>query len=84
MLEVIKGFIWDGPSGPTYDSPSSMRASLIHDVLYSLISKGVLPKDYRKAADREFRRIAIEDDMWRWRAWVWYYSLRVFGGFAVR
>ena len=31
-LIVNKGFAWDGASGPTFDSRSSMRPSLVHDV----------------------------------------------------
>ena len=34
LLIIRPGYAWDGPSGPTFDTPSFMRGSLIHDVLY--------------------------------------------------
>ena len=79
LLTVSKGFKWDGPSGPTYDTPNSMRASLAHDVLYILIMEGHIPMHMRKQADQELRRIALEDGMHPFRAWYWYRSLRMFG-----
>jgi hypothetical protein len=30
-LTIRAGYAWDGASGPTYDSKSSMRGSLVHD-----------------------------------------------------
>ena len=32
-LTIEKGYAWDGPSGPTFDSLNFMRDSLVHDVL---------------------------------------------------
>ena len=29
-----RGYAWDGPSGPTIDTPDAMPASLVHDGLY--------------------------------------------------
>ena len=84
LMKIWKGFVWDGPSGPTYDSPDSMRASLVHDVFYDMIRKGHLPKGARKLADQELRRIAIQDGMWRWRANLWYQMLRRFGTSSAR
>ena len=84
LLLIKKGFVWDGPSGPTYDSPDSMRASLVHDVFYDMIRKGHLPKGARKLADQELRRIAIADGMWHWRANFWYQMLRHFGAGSAR
>ena len=84
LLLIKKGFVWDGPSGPTYDSPDSMRASLVHDVFYDMIRKGRLPKGARKLADQELRRIAIADGMWHWRANLWYQMVRHFGAGSAR
>ena len=36
MLIIKKGYAWDGPSGPTIDTPNFMRGSLVHDALYQL------------------------------------------------
>ena len=30
-LTILSGYAWDGPSGPTIDTKSSIRGSLIHD-----------------------------------------------------
>ncbi len=63
---------WDGPSGPTVDTENSMRASLVHDVLYQAMREGGLPQEARAWADREFRRILKADSMWWPRQWCWW------------
>ena len=37
LLTINKGYAWDGPSGPTIDTKSFMRGSLVHDALYQLM-----------------------------------------------
>lgn len=76
QLVVNLGYAWDGASGPTWDSPSSMLASLFHDALYQLIREGFLPRSVRQGADEVLRDVAIDEGMWRWRAWAWYYAVR--------
>ncbi len=83
-LRIKKGYCWDGPSGPTIDTKSFMRGSLVHDVLYQLIREGHLPKTARQPADELLRQHCIEDGMSRFRAWYVYKSLRLFGGRAAR
>ena len=73
------GYAWDGASGPTIDTKSSMRASLIHDILYQAMGLGLLDRSFREQADRELRKICIEDGMWHWRAEAWYLAVRKFG-----
>jgi len=82
VLFIRKGYAWDGPSGPTIDTKSSMRASLIHDALYQLMREGHLGGYYRGAADEELYRLCIEDGMWKWRAWLWRREVKKFAGFA--
>lgn len=60
-LHILRGYAWDGPSGPCPDLPSLMPASLVHDVFYQLMRKGLLPPESRAIADKEFGRIAEED-----------------------
>lgn len=71
-LIVFSGYAWDGPSGPTIDTKSSMRASLLHDALYQLIRQGALSAHARPMADLEFHRYLLKDNMWKWRAAIWY------------
>ena len=81
-LIIKKGYAWDGPSGPTIDTPSFMRGSLVHDALYQLLRMQKIGSNYRKEADEEIRRMCLEDGMWRLRAWYVYRALRKGGGFA--
>ena len=72
-LVVNKGFAWDGASGPTFDSRSSMRPSLIHDVFCVAMRDGRL--SYEKWQDKVnalFKDQCIEDGMWVWRAGLWH------------
>lgn len=79
-INIKKGYAWDGPSGPTIDTKSFMRGSLVHDALYQLMREGYLDyKKYRKLADQELRRICLEDGMSKFRAWYVYRFVRLFG-----
>lgn len=80
LLSIEKGYAWDGPSGPTVDTPSFMRGSLIHDSLYQLIREGNLSEEDREAADLELHRICLEDGMSRLRAWWVWRGVRLGGG----
>lgn len=79
MMIVREGYAWDGASGPTFDTPNSMRASLIHDVLYQAIRDIYLPPSCKDQADRELHRACIEDGMHKKRADVWYDGVHLFG-----
>ena len=79
-LKIIKGYAWDGPSGPTVDTLNFMRGSLVHDALYQLMRAGKLDKEiHRKPADRLLRQMCKEDGMSSARAWWVFKGLR-FGG----
>ena len=41
-MTIRSGYAWDGASGPTWDSPSTMRGSLVHDCWYQLFREGTL------------------------------------------
>ncbi len=79
-LYFRKGYAWDGASGPTIDTPDSMRASLAHDGLYQLIAEKLLPESFRRKADVIFRRLLKEDGMWWLRRRAWFRAVREFGG----
>lgn len=79
-LTIKKGYAWDGPSGPTIDTKTFMRGSLVHDALYQLMRAGHLDyKLHRKLADRLLRRICLQDGMLAFRAWYVYKTVRIFG-----
>lgn len=71
-LTIREGYAWDGCSGPTIDTPSTMRGGLVHDALYQLIRLGKIDKGWRDLADDTFRWLLIDDGMWRWRAWLYW------------
>ena len=75
-LEIMEGYNWDGPSGPTFDTKNFMRPSLVHDALYQLMREGHLQggnSPTRKTIDKLLQRQCIEDGMSRVRAW-WVYK----------
>jgi hypothetical protein len=83
-LTLRRGYAWDGPSGPTIDSKSFMRGSLVHDACYQLIREKLLPGRKRKPADVLLWLICLEDGMSRARADYVYHAVRVFGGASAR
>lgn len=79
-LTIKRGYAWDGPSGPTFDTLNFMRGALVHDALYQLMREGHLDRAiYREVADRLLQTICLEDGMWKARAWLVYQGVRRFG-----
>ncbi len=78
-LTIAEGYAWDGPSGPTIDTLTFMRGSLVHDALYQLMRESYLEhRVNRQAADRILQKICKEDGMWSLRAWLVYQGVRLF------
>lgn len=69
VLRIREGYCWDGPSGPSVDTASFMRGSLVHDALYQLMREGRLPLSLRGAADDLLQLHCREDGMSWLRAW---------------
>jgi hypothetical protein len=82
-LVIHTGYAWDGASGPTIDTETSKRGSLVHDALYQLIREGLLPRAAKDATDLEFRDLCIDDGMWEWRAKLWCWAVDQFGWAAL-
>ncbi len=82
MLVIKKGYAWDGPSGPTIDTPSFMRGSLVHDTLYQLLRNEFIDEKWRGEADKELRSMCREDRMSKIRAWWTYVAVRKWGKVA--
>lgn len=83
-LRIREGYRYDGPSGPTIDTPNFMRGALVHDALYQLMREGDLDLRFRKQADELMRTICVEDGMSRFRARYAYIALRMFGESSAR
>lgn len=89
-LWIDEGFTWDGASGPTWDTKSSIYGSCVHDALYAWIRND--PRFYkndeqtpaaiewRKYADAMLYKCLVNGGMWRIRARMWYRAVRRFGG----
>lgn len=84
LLFIKKGYAWDGASGPTFDTVSSMRGSLIHDCIYQMIRLGKISPEYRKHADALLEKLCLEDGMWKVRATLWERGVRWFAGLWCR
>ena len=78
LLTISKGYAWDGPSGPTIDTKTFMRGSLVHDALYQLMRMKLLPLSNKDYADRTLQQICKDDGMCRFRAWYVYWGVRFF------
>jgi hypothetical protein len=83
VMVLSAGYAWDGPSGPTIDTKTFMRGSLIHDALYQLLRERVVRVEHlheaRQYADELLREICLEDGMNRFRAWYVFWAVRYFG-----
>ena len=81
VLTIRKSYAWDGPSGPTIDTRSFMRGSLVHDALYQLMRLSALDyKIYRKRSDEILKEICLEDGMCSFRAWYVYQAVQLLAG----
>jgi len=80
LLVLKKGFASDGASGPTFDTPSSMRGAFVHDALYELMRKGLIPRSFRSEADVIIEELCVIDKMFAYRAKLWHKLLYWFGG----
>lgn len=79
FLSIMRGYAWDGPSGPMPDTKDAMRGSLVHDALYQLIREGHLDGRYRDVADKKLREICLEDGMSHPTAELLYQAVHIFG-----
>ena len=80
-ITVKAGYSWDGPSGPTHDDETNIRASLFHDIWYQALNEGLIPRNFwtRRAGDKMFLRILKEDGMSLFRRTGYFYAVRGFG-----
>lgn len=92
-LVLKAGYRWDGASGPTIDTISTIRASAIHDAIYQMIREKKLSRDFKAAGDKELGIVMREDyhpKNWfqRWwsgvRASYYEQAVGMFGWVALR
>ena len=77
-LHIKAGYAWDGASGPTFDTKSSMRASLVHDCFCQAAKDRRIDYDrYSPLYNALFYNICIEDNMFRIRATIWYMGVTI-------
>lgn len=78
-LTIRRGYAWDGPSGPTWDTKSTLRGSAFHDAIYQLLRMRCLSPEWREYADEHAGVIWKEDGMWWWRRKLWVREIKKFG-----
>ena len=76
------GYAWDGPSGPTIDRKTNMRASLGHDMLCQLLRERKISIDYLRRTNHYMGVWCKEDGMMNWLAYMYVRELNNFGSFA--
>jgi hypothetical protein len=84
FLTIREDYAWDGASGPTLDSKSSMRGSLVHDALYQLMRLGFLDISWRPKIDDLLHNICVEDGMLHMRAELWEEAVSHFAASAAK
>lgn len=72
------GFACDGPSGPTIDTPDSMRGAFEHDAKYAAMRMGLIDQKWRSVADNELEETLLEDGMNEERASSWHWGVKNF------
>lgn len=79
VLNITKGYAWDGASGPTADTKSTMQGALVHDVLYQMMREGLIGREMKDAADQLLHDMCVADGMNKLRAWLWHRAVKRFG-----
>lgn len=76
-LNIKAGFVWDFATG-AIDTPDMVIASLAHDALCKLVTKGLLPKSAQKDIDVYFRDLLKELGTPFIRRWYSFIAVRLF------
>jgi hypothetical protein len=78
LLILKKGFASDGPSGPTIDTPDTIKGSFVHDALCRMMAYGLLDPKWKGPADNEALDHWLRSGMDPVRAKLWRETLRQF------
>lgn len=89
LLIIHRGFVWDGPSGPTYDRKENLEPSAAHDAAYRALRSGAfgygeLYRDTKKAIDELYGELCRQCGMWGWWASVNTWTVKMFGNSSSR
>ncbi len=77
-LKIKAGFAWDGASGPTLDSKTCMRASVVHDVFcICMRDRRIDYNTWQDVVNKFFYTMCVADGMWPWRAKLWHMGVEV-------
>jgi len=83
LMTIKNGYRWDGPSGPTIDTPSFMRSSAVHDCFFQALRHRLIKRAQREeffiSANKDLKYISIEDGMLKSRAKIVKFSVSKFG-----
>jgi hypothetical protein len=78
-LFIGSGYMWDGPSGPTFDTENWMMASVIHDALCDLVRYGGLDPVTLPEIHNIMRQYLLDGGMSKARAWWSWKAVQLFG-----
>ena len=68
-LNIYRGYAWDGLTG-ALDDNKSLPAALVHDVACQAVQEGLVEFKFRHPlGDAVFRRLMVENGVWKWVAW---------------
>lgn len=77
-LSLRFGWGWDGPSGPTWDTKSSLPTSAVHDFFYLCTRKGWLPINLKPEIDKFLMDLGRYHGMWFIRTRLWFRGVSMF------
>lgn len=88
-ITAREGYRWDGPSGPTFDDETNLRASLFHDIGYQAMGEQPAIKRLnlwrrfwiRRAWDQLFKETLKADGMGLIRRQSYFIAVRGVGAF---
>lgn len=84
-LYLFPGFVCDGPSGPTLDTPDFLPGSFIHDGGYKLCREAKVDhRIWRKRYDQVLHDLCELKGMGWFRRQYVYRGVRLFSGFAAK
>lgn len=78
LLILKKGCASDGPSGPTIDTPETIKGAFVHDELCKMIRYGLLDRSFKEQVDAAAYKVWIASGMHKERADLWMDILKQF------